>query len=184
MVSGADTYGLFGTVGSDLTGAHFTAVYTFDLNDTAYSVTFPGGTGSFDKSIDQPSTSWFPRESVVFTINNQSVTFAGASSWEIYVSTYRLAYDIAQSGKYLYTIEISPSYAFPSTLDSSFGPLDVQTQEGLFVYDDEILSLGTTAITQVAGSVPEPSTWAMMIVGFCGLGWLAYRRKNGALRLV
>jgi hypothetical protein len=34
-------------------------------------------------------------------------------------------------------------------------------------------------------SVPEPSTWAMMILGFCGLGFVAYRRKqNGpALRL-
>ena len=26
-------------------------------------------------------------------------------------------------------------------------------------------------------AVPEPSTWAMMIVGFCGLGFMAYRRK-------
>jgi hypothetical protein len=30
-------------------------------------------------------------------------------------------------------------------------------------------------------AVPEPSIWAMMILGFCGLGFLAYRRKqNGA----
>jgi hypothetical protein len=26
--------------------------------------------------------------------------------------------------------------------------------------------------------VPEPSTWAMMILGFCGIGFLAYRRKS------
>jgi hypothetical protein len=31
-------------------------------------------------------------------------------------------------------------------------------------------------------AVPEPSTWAMMIIGFLGLGFLAYRRKNSALR--
>lgn len=31
--------------------------------------------------------------------------------------------------------------------------------------------------------VPEPSTWAMMILGFCGLGLFAYRRKNSSLRL-
>jgi hypothetical protein len=29
-----------------------------------------------------------------------------------------------------------------------------------------------------AGSVPEPSTWAMMILGFLGVGVLAYRRKS------
>jgi outer membrane lipase/esterase len=35
-------------------------------------------------------------------------------------------------------------------------------------------------VDQVTG-VPEPSTWAMMILGFCGVGFMAYRRKqNGA----
>jgi hypothetical protein len=29
-------------------------------------------------------------------------------------------------------------------------------------------------------SVPEPSTWAMMILGFSGLGCMAYRRRNRA----
>ena len=26
------------------------------------------------------------------------------------------------------------------------------------------------------GAVPEPSTWAMMLAGFAGLGFLGYRR--------
>jgi hypothetical protein len=37
------------------------------------------------------------------------------------------------------------------------------------------------SFTTVAG-VPEPSTWAMMILGFCGIGFLAHRRKNSTLR--
>jgi hypothetical protein len=36
---------------------------------------------------------------------------------------------------------------------------------------------------EIAAAVPEPSTWAMMILGFCGLGFMTYRRKNSALRL-
>jgi PEP-CTERM motif len=33
----------------------------------------------------------------------------------------------------------------------------------------------------VTSAVPEPSTWAMMILGFCGVGFMAYRRKqNGS----
>jgi hypothetical protein len=28
------------------------------------------------------------------------------------------------------------------------------------------------------GAVPEPSTWAMMIIGFAGVGFMAYRRKS------
>jgi hypothetical protein len=27
-------------------------------------------------------------------------------------------------------------------------------------------------------AVPEPSTWAMMILGFCGVGFMAYRKKS------
>jgi hypothetical protein len=29
----------------------------------------------------------------------------------------------------------------------------------------------------VAGAVPEPSTWAMMFLGFAGIGYMAYRRR-------
>jgi hypothetical protein len=31
---------------------------------------------------------------------------------------------------------------------------------------------------ELASAVPEPSTWAMMILGFAGVGFAAYRRKN------
>jgi hypothetical protein len=30
----------------------------------------------------------------------------------------------------------------------------------------------------VASAVPESSTWAMMILGFMGIGFMAYRRKG------
>ena len=35
--------------------------------------------------------------------------------------------------------------------------------------------------TLMTSAVPEPSTWAMMILGFCGLGFIAYRgKRNGS----
>ncbi len=30
---------------------------------------------------------------------------------------------------------------------------------------------------QFTSGVPEPSTWAMMVLGFPGMGFLAYRRQ-------
>ena len=30
----------------------------------------------------------------------------------------------------------------------------------------------------LASAVPEPSTWAMMLLGFCGIGAMTYRRKS------
>jgi hypothetical protein len=32
----------------------------------------------------------------------------------------------------------------------------------------------------VASAVPEPSTWAMMLFGFAGLGFMAYRRRSSS----
>ena len=39
---------------------------------------------------------------------------------------------------------------------------------------------GPITLTDQSGvqAVPEPSTWAMMVLGFGGLGFLAYRRKD------
>jgi PEP-CTERM motif len=41
------------------------------------------------------------------------------------------------------------------------------------------VTFGPTLLTDdVTSAVPEPSTWAMMVLGFAGLGFMAYRRKN------
>jgi hypothetical protein len=46
-----------------------------------------------------------------------------------------------------------------------------------FQADNSQLSGDGNTIT-FADAVPEPSTWAMMILGFMGVGFMAYRRKN------
>ena len=40
----------------------------------------------------------------------------------------------------------------------------------------DVTNDGTGAIGAVA-AIPEPSTWAMMILGFFGLGFMAYRKN-------
>jgi hypothetical protein len=39
-------------------------------------------------------------------------------------------------------------------------------------------SVGATQNPPLTNSIPEPSTWAMMILGFFGIGFMAYRRKS------
>jgi PEP-CTERM motif len=52
----------------------------------------------------------------------------------------------------------------------------------LITFDPNFDSTGLTLAfsTNVGNTpaVPEPSTWAMIILGFCGLGFMAYRRKH------
>jgi hypothetical protein len=60
------------------------------------------------------------------------------------------------------------------TLPATFGDVDKV----------EILPLGANVnvnditVDTVGASVPEPSTWAMMLIGFAGLGYAAYRRTK------
>jgi hypothetical protein len=39
-------------------------------------------------------------------------------------------------------------------------------------------ALDNVNFTEFTAAVPEPSTWAMMILGFAGIGFVTYRRKN------
>ena len=47
-------------------------------------------------------------------------------------------------------------------------------------YDNEYTILFSPGILNTA-AVPEPSTWAMMLIGFAGLGWAGYRARRTAL---
>lgn len=38
--------------------------------------------------------------------------------------------------------------------------------------------LDATFAVTIASPVPEPTTWAMLILGFAGVGFMAYRRRN------
>jgi hypothetical protein len=63
-------------------------------------------------------------------------------------------------------------------------PLSV-TLLGTYQYDPSItltdvnyLSGDGTVDTRISGGVPEPSTWALMMLGFAGIGFMAYRRNS------
>jgi hypothetical protein len=66
-----------------------------------------------------------------------------------------------------------------STTGSNFQfiPAAFDLLAGNTVVLSDIGRIGFTA------AVPEPSTWAMMILGFFGIGFSAYRRKQRVLRL-
>jgi hypothetical protein len=84
------------------------------------------------------------------------------------------------------------------TLTIDFGPTQSFSYTGgTFTLALEDITLRTTGNDRpdsndidgtitFASAVPEPSTWAMMILGFFGVGFMAYRRNSNkpALRLV
>ena len=64
--------------------------------------------------------------------------------------------------------------------DIGYITLDV---DGGFSSAQQALITGFDVTTSSVSAVPEPSTWAMMILGFAGIGFMAYRRRNGAQAL-
>jgi hypothetical protein len=101
-------------------------------------------------------------------------------------------------GPFSYGIECTtgcPNGGTNPPVPPSSGPLDFKisgvttsdfTAVTGFVFASDLIgpSGGTGAVAgdPLVASVPEPSTWAMMILGFLGVGLFAYRKKT-ALRL-
>lgn len=76
----------------------------------------------------------------------------------------------------------------PFSITQPFGPVTGDPSSfGLVLFDCNAgacngsidVDLGASLVN-ISSAVPEPSTWAMMILGFCGIGFLSYRRHNEA----
>jgi hypothetical protein len=63
-----------------------------------------------------------------------------------------------------------------------FGPLNFNPNaSGMYTIDLKLFSANDQLLGDVSiqvNAVPEPSTWAMLILGFAGIGFMAYRRKS------
>jgi hypothetical protein len=156
LAARADT--LIGTT-SDPTGINGLVV-----DGTTYNVTFVNG------SYNAVYTSTPP-------------TFFGNATGALDAATV-IANDLNSFGVSVFGIN-QPSYFVPVRdamgLNTGYGAeLGVSTfVAGGYTLADSQGSIGAdyTSFVAVSG-VPEPSTWAMMLLGFAGLGFLAYRRKS------
>ena len=95
---------------------------------------------------------------------NAEVEFINSPSFYMVEST-----DIAPNGgssNKFFAVDPFGSYTFDL----------IDANDHLYQYSSTTLSIS---------AVPEPSTWMMLLLGFAGLGFMAYRRKSaaGSLRL-
>jgi len=78
---------------------------------------------------------------------------------------------------------------FASNANVNFGPFSVAALAGTNEFIDQVkISVDSPNDFRfarqfdfgnaIAPAVPEASTWAMMILGFAGVGFMAYRRRN------
>jgi PEP-CTERM motif len=79
--------------------------------------------------------------------------------------------DSCLNGSVSYCVTLyDPAGAVPG----AYGAEQTTTSDGLW-------TTGSVSVTASAiGGVPEPSTWALMLIGFGGVGWLGSRRRWAA----
>jgi len=115
------------------------------------------------------------------TITNDSTgQFGTPGSFSGYMFTFTGAPDITKvlvdSGS---SADFQP--VLPGGLSSTATSITVNVAGDSLAVGDKLI-LDVTAGS--APVVPEPSTWAMMLLGFAGLGFAGYRRKGAASRVV
>jgi hypothetical protein len=94
------------------------------------------------------------------------------------VDTFSGGSPLATGGNQISTL--ANSYVFFSGV--TFDKIMLSSSSNSFELDN--INYGSDHVGANGPAAPEPATWAMMILGFAGVGFMAYRRKrNPALRL-
>jgi hypothetical protein len=140
--------------------------YTAELTNALSYVTSSGNSYSSLQNFNATSFS------ATFIINNTSYD---TINYSIGGSTVDIFLDACCGPEYYTTgIQTLTPVLLSSTSPITF-TLDDNTSSGNYI------EFGTGTVTLYGAYVtPEPSTWAMMLLGFGGLGFAGYRKVKGA----
>jgi hypothetical protein len=159
--------------------------YTLTFNDPDGLGPLTGGSGLL--TLNEPTLGNLIEgaptagESLVATVNGYSFTINSSSysQWTIDLGNGHFN-NVGVSSAVNYNVL---NMVFLDTYGGSGAKYDLQrTQNSPLIDANSPLSTFTISGPLVA-SVPEPSTWAMMLLGFAGVGFMAYRRRNQSAAL-
>jgi PEP-CTERM motif len=200
VFDGYDVTGVFGTAGANLDGDSYVAHYVFDTTqgDTYSSATYNYAYGGSAYGVASPLVS------ASVTINGNSVSIVGdyyaqidgyndgGFSEQFHLAEHYTNDGITVTNNYNDDSIWSNSGAIPSSLTKPF-TYNVAPGDGTYSYvlistydyatgNYDTYTYADASLTRLTvgpvGSVPEPSTWAMMMLGFAGLGFAAWRRTS------
>jgi hypothetical protein len=160
--------------------------FSFETSDFTIGSGFEG-TGSFSTTSDNGNFSSATGGVTNFTLTETedfpttgyaSHTFAAADIQSSVLASVNAGSLTSFSFATFATVVSTPMGTDTVTIDVSFpasNAIEIYSeQEGFFSPSSE----GEQSATLTISAVPELSTWAMMILGFCGVGFVAYRRKD------
>ena len=164
--------------GGKLTGATGVlingSVYTVDFVDGTCSSVFGGASAACDSTSNLAFTNFTDAETAAVALLDQVFLDTGLGQFDSnYTLTNGCAANSAQAcyAKIPYAAGLSANAINSNTTDSANLAL---TSTANTSTDDQFVYARFT----LTGSVPEPSTWAMMLVGFGALGFAMRRQRN------
>jgi hypothetical protein len=190
---------IFGSAASGLIVAFTNTVYTPGTPIPAENSGCVGLCSDFyftsatELNMFSPSLNVVAGHDYAISFNIDLTSFVSSADYHVQVPTVQLTYlsnkfetalALLPNGPSKFSIDFVPSATGPiefglrlasglnpnlaaSSSVNSFG------EGGLYLFSD-------LSVTDVSAAVPEPSTWAMMLLGFTGLGFLAHRRRRKA----
>jgi hypothetical protein len=194
-VTGVDTAGFFVTAGASL-DTTFTAQYFWN---TANGIS-NNSTGFFEQHGGSRAGTTSPSIGANLIINGITYSTNGNADSQLFLfnsdggikfGAFSEVNPETTSGADMFTWIHNVNgvgVPFPTSVSSPFSTYTVQVGDfvgGGFTIGGDSLTLTPTTVElsstvdELSAGVPEPSTWAMMILGFAGIGFLAYRRKLG-----
>jgi hypothetical protein len=174
------------SAGPNLAGATGTLVFTYNIHGVTSG---PFAKGRVLVTVDDAAVYTDPAAAVAFLqyfdggdlgVDSEgglgiAINFDSPNDIETYLEVY------SESGfiDFNSTVELVGIQAF----NSAGKPVSATiTGDGGFDYS-ALAASNAAALGLNAGAVPEPSTWAMLLIGFAGLGYAGYRRATPNQRL-
>lgn len=140
--------------GPTLNGSPYAALNNYAFNNPTYITKVGGGTFDF---TDTYMKGWDGLRSAGHITGYNNGNQVGDVSFDVSPSAWT---------------DVFANFSNVDKVVISFSIPNVNSYGGYILLDN-------TTVNGVS-AVPEPSTWAMLVLGFAGIGFMAYRRKNKA----
>lgn len=131
---------------------------------------------NFDFSVDPGALTGTTALLTITDSFSHTVSFNPASVYSDNASTGISGYQNSQNLGFFplsFAISFDPNLANSYTFDLALFSGELQNAETQLAKVEMIVNVA---------AVPEPSTWAMMVLGFAAVGYMTYRRRRPALR--
>jgi hypothetical protein len=185
VLQGTDTMGFFGTAGAIFPSSAptpYAATYVFNIGSGTFSTSDPVSASLTINGQTFTETS--------FLLSNQASNGLGAHNSSGTFDAFAEV-DVSNQESFTNNLETQdPAAPHPTSLTSQFsytyksvGPPSLNNTTGSFTIGGDHLALTalTVSLNESVAPVPEPSTWAMIILGFACIGVMTYRRRESTM---